>query len=91
MRFPADALIGNTVWVDPATGIAYGSNATGGYVETKWTVVTNVRPGSLGVISPYAVISLPRTVAPPSERLRRSRAVLPAFLMVSARSSWKPA
>jgi hypothetical protein len=57
VRFPLGALIGNPVWVDPATGIAYGSNATGDYVETKWTAVTNARPGSLGIISPYTVIS----------------------------------
>ncbi len=57
LRFPQAAFIGNTVWVDPATGIAYGSNVTGGYVQTKFTVTTNASVGGLAVVSPYMVMS----------------------------------
>lgn len=55
VRFPLGTLIGNPVYCDPATGIAYGSNL-GGYILTSWVAVTNVRPGALGVISPYQYI-----------------------------------
>lgn len=53
----AGALIGATVYADPATGITYSTYATGGYIATKWIVVTNVSPGALGIVSPYAVLS----------------------------------
>lgn len=56
VRFPLGGLIGSPTWVDPATGIAYGADG-GGFVLTSWTAVTNVRPGSLGVISPYQTLS----------------------------------
>lgn len=56
LRFPQGALIGNPVWVDPATGIAYGADG-GGYVRTKWTVITNTAPGCLGIVSPYVTLS----------------------------------
>jgi hypothetical protein len=56
VRFPNGALIGNTVYIDPATGITYGADA-GGFVATKWRVVTNARPGELAIISPYGSIN----------------------------------
>ena len=56
LRFPLGALIGATVYTDPATGIAYGTNL-GGYIATKWSVTTNVAPGGLGIVSPYTKLS----------------------------------
>lgn len=52
VRFPFGALIGATVYADPATGIAYSADG-GGFIATKWKVATNTRPGCLGIISPY--------------------------------------
>ena len=37
-RCPLGAQAGNAVWTDPATGLPYGSNLTGGYIQTRWTV-----------------------------------------------------
>lgn len=55
VKFPNGALIGQTVYIDPATGIAYGADG-GGFVATKFQVTTNTRVGSLGIISPYTRI-----------------------------------
>lgn len=52
LRFPAGAYFGNTVYADPATGIASAFDP-GGYVATKWQVMTNTAPGALGKVSPY--------------------------------------
>lgn len=38
--FPQGAQAGQQVWVDPATGYAYGSD-TGGLVASPWTVMEN--------------------------------------------------
>jgi hypothetical protein len=51
-RFPLGGLIGSPVWVDPATGIPYAVDG-GGYVPTRFTLVTDTPAGALGVISPY--------------------------------------
>lgn len=40
-RFPLGATVGSTVWVDPLTGLAYDSNATGTYVQTKWIALAS--------------------------------------------------
>ena len=40
-RFPLGAQAGSQVWTDPATGIPYTANLTGGYVPTPWTVMQN--------------------------------------------------
>jgi hypothetical protein len=55
VRFPQGANIGASVYVDPATGIAYAADG-GGYQLTPWKAVTNARPGALGVISPYQFV-----------------------------------
>lgn len=52
VRFPQGAFIGATVYIDPATGIAYSTD-NGGFIPTKWRVTTNTAVGALGIISPY--------------------------------------
>lgn len=58
LRFPGGAYIGNPVYADPATGIAYAFDP-GGFVLTKWQVVTNCPPGALAKVSPYINIGNP--------------------------------
>lgn len=55
VRFPFGARIGDIVYADPATGIAYSADG-GGFIATKWKAVTNTNPGCLGIISPYSHI-----------------------------------
>jgi hypothetical protein len=57
VKFPNGALIGQTVYIDPATGIAYGADG-GGFVATKFQVTTNTAVGGLGIISPYTRIGI---------------------------------
>jgi len=57
LRFVQGAQIGNRVYADPATGLAYGSNVGGGFVETQFTVTTNTRVCGLGIVSPYIITS----------------------------------
>lgn len=52
LRFPGGAYLGNSVYADPVTGIAYAADG-GGFVLTKWRVVTNAAPGGLGRVTPY--------------------------------------
>lgn len=52
LRFPTGAIIGNPVYTDPSTGIAYAADG-GGFLLTPWRVVTNIRPYCLGIVSPY--------------------------------------
>lgn len=40
-RFALGARAGSQVWTDPATGLAYGSNVTGSYIATPFTVTEN--------------------------------------------------
>lgn len=56
LRFPQGANIGRPVYADPATGIAYATDGGGSYVLTKWKTAANIKPGNLGVISPYNFI-----------------------------------
>lgn len=52
VRMPLGALYGAPVYVDPTTGVLYGTN-TLGYVATRWKAAENIAPNCLGVISPY--------------------------------------
>lgn len=52
VRFPQGASIGAIVYIDPATGITYAADG-GGFIPTKYRVVTNTPVRGLGIISPY--------------------------------------
>lgn len=52
-RFPLGAQAGARVWTDPATGLAYDANLTGGYIATPWTVITNCGCNGLARISSF--------------------------------------
>jgi hypothetical protein len=52
-RFPFGAQVGNQVWTDPATGLAYASNVTGGYIATPWTAMGNGQANAVIRISSF--------------------------------------
>jgi hypothetical protein len=52
-RFPGGGQVGDQVWADPDTGLAYDANVTGGYVPTPWTCMQNGNANAALVISSF--------------------------------------
>ena len=44
-KFPNGGLAGTQVFADPASGLPYSGNQTGGYVATAWTLAQSGGPG----------------------------------------------
>ena len=58
-KFPAGALAGSPVWVDPDTGLPYGSQAQPTYIQTGWTVM---RTGGASCVLTIASLMPPLSV-----------------------------